>query len=1021
MELFRGAAYRVPQGLAAFGIGSWDPARGNHRAVVKVVEPADAVCAYIPWRRRDAHPEAKDVLVVEAATGKPIANRVVVSCNREYGEVVFQPAGPGTYEIYYLVPVDDENAYTWPRWAFPITRYAQPRETADAGWLEQHSLRLEDRRTLPLAASPNESAPYPASWRSLPLAELVEIQARGEWHSFYPMEVCATLDERLALERRCRYRPFLVFPEDRANPIRMTQDLPYHWAVRDDEALDRFQGSAMRNEYYVLQIGVYAFRDPLTDLEVRCTDLLSDEGAVIPSSAIECFNLGGVDQNGQPFRRRLHVPRGRVQALWFGVDIPEAAQPGVYRGTVTIAAGHGGDAKGALPQQAVALQITVAPEIVADRGDSDHRRLSRLRWLNSRLAVDDELCAPFTAVEVQGRRVSVLGRVIELGPDGFPVGLESRIRMFDVVKRGRQILAAPVILEFVVQGQPAAWSFEEAQCTHQSPGKAVFTSKAMQAGLAVTVQAAVEMDGAIGYHVSVQAESEVQLDTARLTVPVRQDVARYQVYPGKALVTECPASFEDALSRFEVIWLGDFDAGLALRIADGRLSWENDGKGKLRHERADGSQTIRLETGPLRLEAGSTRDLGFELYVTPFKPLPTAHWQWRYYHAPYKEDLDVARGLQAGARVFTLHHAAARHPHISYPFLVAEGLHAVADQIHDAGGLFKLYFTIRELSTRAPELWALRSLGEEVLEHAVGGLGYEELSQLPLEYQLRDPWGHPNTGQAWMCEHLVSDYHSRWHSVFNDPSMEQDSSLQVSGASRWANFYVEGIRWLAEHAGLDGLYLDGATHDREAFKRVRKSLVRTKPKGLIDYHGNVTSIPQLPYIDSIWFGEDADYSREPSYWLVAVSGIPFGVPGELLLPKASVQRAMVYGLCQRYGWMSLEQVDPSPLWRWWDEFGIQDAWMQGYWMRECPVRVDRGDVKATAYVRTSQRTAIAVASWASEPVTVSLEIDWFAIGLEARATRVSAPKIGMFQEALSPVSLTELPIDPGKGWILVLK
>ena len=49
--------------------------------------------------------------------------------------------------------------------------------------------------------------------------------------------------------------------------------------------------------------------------------------------------------------------------------------------------------------------------------------------------------------------------------------------------------------------------------------------------------------------------------------------------------------------------------------------------------------------------------------------------------------------------MFTPHHASTANPYISYPFLVANGLHELAERIHAEGGLFKAYYTIRELST----------------------------------------------------------------------------------------------------------------------------------------------------------------------------------------------------------------------------------------------------------------------------------------------------------------------------------
>ena len=78
-----------------------------------------------------------------------------------------------------------------------------------------------------------------------------------------------------------------------------------------------------------------------------------------------------------------------------------------------------------------------------------------------------------------------------------------------------------------------------------------------------------------------------------------------------------------------------------------------------------------------------------------------------------------------------------------------------------------MYYTIRELSDHADELWVLRSLGEEVLTRGKGG------------------------GTAWTNEHL-EDYRACWQNPLSDGGF--DSALCNDGLSRWANYYIEGLR-----------------------------------------------------------------------------------------------------------------------------------------------------------------------------------------------------------------------------------
>ena len=81
----------------------------------------------------------------------------------------------------------------------------------------------------------------------------------------------------------------------------MTDALPYSWIQSGPG--DRFAGSAWRGEFYVFQIGVYAQKDLApaeAGIAVRFEDLIRAEGRKIPSSALECLNIGGIDAGAIP-------------------------------------------------------------------------------------------------------------------------------------------------------------------------------------------------------------------------------------------------------------------------------------------------------------------------------------------------------------------------------------------------------------------------------------------------------------------------------------------------------------------------------------------------------------------------------------------------------------------------------------------------------------------------------------------------------------------------------------------------
>ena len=126
------------------------------------------------------------------------------------------------------------------------------------------------------------------------------------------------------------------------------------------------------------------------------------------------------------------------------------------------------------------------------------------------------------------------------------------------------------------------------------------------------------------------------------------------------------------------------------------------------------------------------------------------------------------------------------------------------------------------------------------------------------------------------------------------------------GDCRWHNYYLEGLDWLIRNVGIDGLYIDDLS----------------------------------------------------DYWLVEISGIPFGVMGEVLQDEGNPCRGMVYGMTGRLPYMA----DPRPIWRVWDDFGMEGSQMIGYWSSDCPVRTDSASVLATVY-RQPQKALVAVAGW----------------------------------------------------------
>jgi hypothetical protein len=257
----------------------------------------------------------------------------------------------------------------------------------------------------------------------------------------------------------------------------------------------------------------------------------------------------------------------------------------------------------------------------------------------------------------------------------------------------------------------------------------------------------------------------------------------------------------------------------------------------------------------------------------------------------------------------------------------------------------------------------------------------------------------------------------------------KDAAIINSGMSRWHNYYVEGMNWLVKNVGIDGIYLDDVAFDRTTMKRIRRVLVSDRGPGIIDLHSanqynkrdgfnNSANLylEHFPYIDRLWFGEYFDYTKNPDFWMVEVSGIPFGLMGEMLEKGGNKWRGMLYGMTNR---MPYDGNDPSHIWKVWDSFGMEKSEMIGYWVEKCPVKTNNASVLATVY-KKKEGVLIALASWATGDVKVKLNIDWKSLGLTPKDT-FEVPAVSGFQLGQLIKAGEEFVVPKGQGLMILVK
>jgi len=400
------------------------------------------------------------------------------------------------------------------------------------------------------------------------------------------------------------------------------------------------------------------------------------------------------------------------------------------------------------------------------------------------------------------------------------------------------------------------------------------------------------------------------------------------------------------------------------------------------------------------LKKGDVLFYNFNLLITPFHPINTDfQWSSKFYHS--YNNIDSIK--KTSATIVNIHHATPINPYINYPFIEYKKMKEYIDEAHSKGLKVKIYNTIRELSNKAYEVHALQSLGHEIFSSGKGG------------------------GFSWLQEHMGNDYIPAWFV----PEIK-DAAIVNSGMNRWHNYYVEGMNWLVKNVGIDGVYLDDVAFDRVTMKRIKRVLLQDGHPGIIDLHSAnqynkndgfnnsaILYMEHFPYLNKLWFGEYFDYEKNnPDFFLTEVSGIPFGLMGEMLQNGGNPWRGMIYGMTNRMPWSA--NADPRPIWKIWDDFGIKGSEMIGYWSPNCPVITDNEKVLTTVYKKNGA-ALISIASWADTDVSVKLRIDWQKLGINPLTAKIEAREIENFQPSHSYQINEAISVPKGKGWLLIIK
>jgi hypothetical protein len=246
---------------------------------------------------------------------------------------------------------------------------------------------------------------------------------------------------------------------------------------------------------------------------INVTSLYSDEDQQTEAVKVQahCMNTDRTDFWGRQQPQVAAIPAGQVLPLWMAMQIPTSSSSFNISGVVTITVGTAGT------KMRVPVEIVVSGPPIADGGDSEEWRGTRLQWLDSDLAVaGDTVPPPYEAINVthgQELVVDMLDKQVAVGADGMlssvKVGTSAKSDN-DPTGATVELLAAPVDFGIFVGGQrimfdPGAFkllSSSNMSTAWSSLATATTATTGAAAGMLMAVNGSIDCTGFADYVVT---------------------------------------------------------------------------------------------------------------------------------------------------------------------------------------------------------------------------------------------------------------------------------------------------------------------------------------------------------------------------------------------------------------------------------------------------------------------------------------------------------------------------------------
>lgn len=703
------------------------------------------------------------------------------------------------------------------------------------------------------------------------------------------------------------------------------------------------------NEIFVFQLAL------LSDFDDTINEITTHGNA-----DIVCINTDMSDKYGHCKKQKVMLKKNIIQPLFFTVQTDKLGKR-QEKCSITI------QTESECRSFDLILNIISSP--VANNGYNDLWRLSRINWLNSKLCIDDQIVKPYITPSIIDERLSALGKEIELNSCALPKQIYSKFNEAIEIENSIQKELFSKDSEFLIDGKP----LENGKCTKRLFNNRIeIHSQCENERYSAEVAAVLRYEGLMEYSVSITPKTDFKANDVSLNFYISPECSSLMHGLGHRASKATDLAFKwDNQKQQDSIFIGCVNCGMRVKFkAENYIrplinifyknlplnvpstTWDNSKKGKI-EVKAENDHCTRLSasTGEFSFKENETRHFNFEIHITPLKPIDYKKaFSIRYCHNnKLKNEIkEIDTAKKNGLTHVIFHQGNMIMPFINYPFYEVNRLKNAAHYAKERGIGIKLYYTEREHSNHMAETFVYKALGDEIILRKKG---------ISHSWQKEKP--------QWLIDNFGEDIIPGWFVKYKHGKYKNDHDISfiVKPDTRLDNYYIEGLNWLVDNIGIKGIYIDDTSLDRTTLERAKKVLAKTD--GLIDMHmwnheevraGDVSCMNLyteiLPFLDSVWLGEGFFYKKySPEYMMAEVSGIPYGLTGQMLEGGGDLYLGMLYAMNNRFGWHYKNAVEMYHIW---DEFEIHKSKMLGYWHSQNPVKTDNNSVLSTVYLKNSE-------------------------------------------------------------------